>query len=210
MRLAVLLFGISKAEFFHKHHHRKVRINYENTYENHKKVWNYFLKKGYQIDFYFSTNPLNENDTHNIIRSYRPVKYSFVDDEPNYDYSKNKKINAVVDLCLENEINYDLVLITRFDLIFNKDFEDSNIQLDKFNLVSILERPQYICDNFYLFPYSLLKDFSMVLKKNMYKSHHFIKEELDQINGDHSIHYILNEHCPIGGLSFYTIFRDWV
>ena len=47
---------------------------------------------------------------------------------------------------------------------FQKDFDESNIQYDKFNLVSLLENPQYICDNFYLFPYKYLHTFSEICK----------------------------------------------
>ena len=36
---------------------------------------------------------------------------------------RNKKIDEVVDLCLNSNKHYDLVLITRFDLLFRKDFD---------------------------------------------------------------------------------------
>ena len=104
-----------------------------NTYFN-------FLKKGYSIDIYFSTNEMEQKSQKEIINQYRPLKCSFLKNEQNGHLGRNKKILNVIDLCLNNNINYDLVLITRFDLLFKKKFEKSNIDYEKLNLVSILEK----------------------------------------------------------------------
>lgn len=122
-----------------------------------KIIKNLFLiflkKKGYDIDVYFTTNTLNDKDKIELCKAYKPVKCDFIDNYPDKTISRNTKIKNVAELCLSTNMNYDLVLITRFDLLFQKKFHESNIQFDKFNLVSILERPHLICDNFYLFPF---------------------------------------------------------
>jgi hypothetical protein len=92
-------------------------------------------------------------------------------------------------------------MITRFDLLFKRDFANSNIQLDKFNIVSISEDPDYICDNFYLFPYNYLSEFSKIIKSNSY----FIKRSLENIGCP--INYILNEQTDSIDLSFYKNIR---
>lgn len=212
MKLAVLLFGISKQNHY-KHWHpiidnRDFIIDYNYSYDNYKKyIFEYFENKGYEIDIYFCSNKLDENDSIDIIKKYNPVKHSFIDNETNIHISRNKKLDKVIDLCLETNNNYDLILITRFDLIFRKNFNESNIILNKFNLVSILDDPNGICDNFYLFPYKYLESFSKVVKKNLFSNFHTIKNDIENINGPEFINYILSENVPIGNLSFYKIVR---
>ena len=213
MKLAILLFGLSKFNHRHIAHRKRYNIDYNASYENYKQyIFDFFEKKGYQTDVYFSTNILNKEDTIDIVEKYTPVKYSFI--ESNFPdknkpprISRNKKLDSVIDLCLENNKEYDLVLITRFDLLFKKDFEKSNIQLDKFNLVSMLEHTGEICDNFYLFPYKYLKDFSEIVKKNMKECFHNIKNDIDNIVDVDFVNYILNEKTMIQYLSFYKIVR---
>lgn len=114
-------------------------------------------------------------------------------------------------MCLSSNIEYDLVLITRFDLLFQKDFKESNIQLDKFNLVSILEKDHLICDNFYLFPYKYLEKFyNIIVNKSINISHHCLKSDIENINGKDFVNYILNNYCNVGNLEFYKICRTYV
>lgn len=208
MKLALLLFGISKMEY--KHWQNEIfNIDYENSYDNYQiYIFNYFKNLGYEIDVYFCTNQLNEKDRMELINKYKPINYSFIKNETNKYYSRNLKFNGVIDLCLNNSNIYDLVLITRFDLLFQKKFELSNIQFDKFNLVSILEQPSFICDNFYLFPYKYLAHLSSICKRHMYSSFHYIKYEFDNINGKDYINYILNEYVCVPQLNFYKIVRN--
>ena len=205
-KLALCLFGIS----FGKTNHGSISffVNYENSYKNYQEyIYKYFKNKGYSIDVYFSTNILNDGDKAKLIDTYKPVACSFKENDKDFMKSRNIKVDSVIDLCLESKIIYDLVLLTRFDLLFLKKFEESNIVLDKFNLVSTLENPEYICDNFYLFPFSILSKFSLIIKKNMSVMRHFIKHEIDNIAGIEFINYILKENTTVGNLSFYKIVR---
>ena len=164
MKLALLLFGMSKCEYKHWDKNTYL-IDYNNSYDNYKEyIYDFFEKKGYDIDVFFVTNVLDENDKIDICNKYKPVKCDFIENDTNHTVSRNKKIDRVIDLCLSHPVKYDLVLITRFDLHFKKKFDESNIKLDKFNLVSNLERPKMICDNFYLFPYNCLRSFSRIVK----------------------------------------------
>jgi hypothetical protein len=211
MKLAVLLFGMSKCENKHFYHPIKYSIDYSNSYANYKEfIFDFFSKKGYDIDVYFATNHLEDKDRTKLCDTYNPVRCSFVEDDPygNNNVNRNKRFNKVIDLCMESGIQYDLILITRFDLLFQKDFNTSNIELDKFNLVSILEVPHGICDNFYLFPYHFFQPFSTIVKRNLYKSFHWIQSELYDTLSKSSVNYILNEHCQISELSFYKIVRN--
>jgi len=153
---------------------------------------------------------LDEEDTKKICKNFEPIRYNFMENKSTHNLSRNSKLINVINLCLETKINYDLVLMTRFDLLFQKDFSESNLNFDKFNLVSILEKPNLICDNFYLFPYQYLETFLNIAKNNLNCRFHDIKNELyDKIRPE-NINYILNEHCNVDNLSFYKIVRTLV
>ena len=213
MKLALILFGISLEINRYWQYGALYSVDYKNSYDNYQRyIFDYFKGKGYDIDVYISTNKLNsDDDIAEIIDKYKPVKYLIADDNDNgedgeydkdYIISRNKKLESAIDLCIEGGGEYDLVLITRFDLLFQKDFADSNIHLDKINIVSVLGRPNLICDNFYLFPHKYLKNFQKVIRKCANINHRNIKNDLEKIA---PINYILNENRDISELSFYKI-----
>ena len=210
MKLAVLLFGMSKTEYIHWRDNNTYFIDYEKSYENYKKfIFDFFKNKGYDIDVYFTTNMLDDKNKKEICEKYKPIKYTFIENGKNNTTSRNEKLNNVIDLCLNSGFTYDLILITRFDLLFQKEFDKSNIDFDKFNIVSILEMPNLICDNFYLFPYKYFQTFSNIVKQNLNVSFHLIQEQLYNELNIKSVNYILNENCRIRLLSFYKIVRNF-
>ena len=212
MKLAVLFFGKSKCKHYHYWNHTTNVIDYEKSYENYQKyIFDFFKSKGYDIDVYFSTNILNDIDRKKICETYNPVKCNYIEDitvntEQDNNLARNTKFDNVLDLCIQSGITYDLILITRFDLLFKKDFNQSNIDLDKFNLVSILERPNLVCDNFYLFPYNFLEKFSIISKKYLYKRFHDIQSDLYDSFKRENVNYILNEGVLVKDLSFYKVY----
>jgi hypothetical protein len=211
MKLAILFFGMSKCHYNYYKTGAKYFIDYEKSYENYKKfIFEFFISMGYDIDVYFTTNFLDEEDTKTICEKYKPKKYNFMNNSGNYDVSRNVKLVSSINLCLESKITYDLILITRFYLLFQKDFSESNIQFDKFNLVSMLEKPNLLCDNFYLFPYKYLQPFLEISINNLNLRFHDIKNELYEKINPISINYILNENCYVERLSFYKIVRTIV
>ncbi len=198
MKFALLLSGISLEINKHWQYGTLYSVDYNNSYENYQKyIFEYFTNKGYDIDVYISTNILPDNYKEDLLVKYKPVKCNFIENEDDIYLSKKNKIYDVVNLCLKDGKEYDLILITQFDLLFQKDFANSNIQFDKFNIVSILENPNYICDNFYLFPYKYLSDFSKIIKSSSY----IVKNDLESIGCP--INYIINERYDSIDLSFY-------
>ena len=207
MKLALLLFGMSKAEHIHWSK-KKYIIDYEKSYENYKTfIFDFFENKGYDIDVYFTTNMLDNKNEKELCEKYKPIKYNFMKNDQNKKKSRKEKLNNVIDLCLNSGFTYDLILITRFDLLFQKEFNKSNIDFDKFNIVSILKNPNLICDNFYLFPYKYFQIFSNIVKENLDVSHHRIQQDLYNKINITSVNYILNENCLVEYLSFYKIVR---
>ena len=206
MKLGLLFFGLSKCNYKHRDFKEKIIIDYEKSYENYKKfIFDYFKNKGYDIDVYFTTNILQNNDKKDLIEKYNPINCNFIKSAETPRKSRNIKLDNVIDLCLYSNIKYDLILITRFDLLFKIDFDKSNIIFDKFNLVSILERPRLICDNFYLFPYKYLKLFSDIVKSNLNNCFHRIQKDLYEKFNKDCINYILSENRRVSKLSFYKI-----
>ena len=198
MKFALLLSGISLEINKHWQYGTLYSVDYNNSYENYQKyIFEYFTNKGYDIDVYISTNILPDNYKEDLLVKYKPVKCNFIENEDDIYLSKKNKINDVINLCLKTGREYDLILITQFDLLFQKDFANCNIQFDKFNIVSILEYPNYICDNFYLFPYKYLSEFSKIIKSSSY----LVKKDLESIGCP--INYIVNEHYDSIDLSFY-------
>ena len=208
MKIAILFFGLSKYDYknYNIRTLKEITVDYEKSYDNYQRfIFDFFKNKGYDIDVYFTTNILEDKDRENIIKKYKPIDCNFIDNYDRRRISRNMKLNDVINLCLKSGIEYDLILITRFDLLFQKDFNKSNIILEKFNLVSVLENPKLICDNFYLFPYKYLKLFSTIVKSNLHNSFHRIQKDLYEKVKRHCINYILNERCKIYQLSFYKI-----
>jgi hypothetical protein len=209
MKIAILLFGKSYDNNYFNHNYSKnTIIDYKYSYDNYKEyIYKFFNNKGYDIDTYFSTNISNPEIQSELINKYNPIKYNFISNKTNNQISRNEKFKNVIELLLSENKIYDLVLITRFDLLFNIDFNESNIKFDKFNLVSILEKPHLICDNFYLFPYKYINNFFNVVNKNINTSFHYIKNDIDNINGESFVNYILSNNTIIRDLKFYTIVR---
>lgn len=212
MKVALILFGISYAENINHWTGKKYKIDYEESINNYKKfIFEYFKNNNYEIDVFFST--YNSNKSEKLISDYKPKAYYFFN---KLQYKKNNKrlgrnsnikkaIKITLDYSEKNLINYDLCLITRYDLLFKKNFAESNIINDRLNIVSILEKTIHIDDNFYLMPFSMLKSFYNLINnlKIDYK-YHKLRYPLENV---FKINYILNEYTNISNLSFYKINR---
>ena len=173
-KLALIFFGISYLNT------EKKLIDYRNSVENYKEImFRYFKNLGYEIDIYLCTNELNENIKNELINIYKPKKYSFINNLEDRLLSRNNKIKFAVKSCIDSNIQYNTVLVVRFDLLFKKKFSESNIDLNKFNLV--YSHQQYICDNFYLFPYSKLLNFYNLLCKNNNIQSHLYKNQIESM-----------------------------
>jgi hypothetical protein len=58
MKLALLLFGLSKSGDYYHGKNTSYVVDYERSVENYKThIYKYFEEKGYEIDVYIATNP---------------------------------------------------------------------------------------------------------------------------------------------------------
>lgn len=224
-KMAILLYGISYHSDFKHFKYSKIKIDYRQSIENYKNILiSYFKKKNFSIDIFIVTN--DHNLKKDIINDYNPINYEFITDSKNqYDKYNKSKINngphslryfftntkklKLLELCLnnskKNKIYYDSIIMTRFDLKFNISLDEVNINYGMFNLVSVLENPNLIDDNFYLFPGSNLENFIKILKNNLNIWGHNFK---DLFSEKFDINYLYNENLNIKYLNFYRIIRD--
>lgn len=214
MKLCLLLYGISYNDAYHNYYFDKdFIIDYRHSVENYKKtIYKYFRDLSYDIDVYFCTNYSNEMIHNSLIEDFDPTGFYFMKKEmeeslPDYTNNviqKNFKIKTVLELVKDSGNEYDLCLLTRFDLFFNIPFSQVSFDFDKINLVSFLEKKNYLCDNFYVFPYRYLDEILVMVEECMDKSFHYIYDRLIQIG---EINMIFNQHRRIADLEFYDIVR---
>lgn len=212
-KLALLLFGRA---YLTKEN--RVIIDYMASLNNYREyIFKHFESIGYTIDVFFATNDdIPDFQKKELVEDYQPVAHVFVKDLSNNYDSRITKVRKVLELCRSHHETYDHVLLTRFDLIFNDKFNESNIDYERLNFVSILEAPNLLCDNFYFFPYSLLDAFIKVANERVNKSDKYYN--MDRIHCMHyymkpfkehfqDFNFIKNENRRVASLSFYTIKR---
>jgi len=134
-------------------------INYEKSYNNNKKL---ILNDLLDYDIFLSTyHSKKENDLLNL---YKPINSVFLNFDPDDSTFKLQLIHHL-NCCKmiveqENKANfkYDMIIITRFDNIFFRNFNSMNIDFTKFNIQ--MKHSSGNCDdNFWVFPRNLLEKF---------------------------------------------------
>ena len=208
-RLALCIFGISYLEELHHWSGNYYSIDFKHSVDNYKNfLFNYFENLGYEIDVFIATNPIPEHKSKELIRAYRPKVITYHENMDDINKSRNNKIiNALrnfIQYQHTNKIIYKHVLITRFDLLFQIPFFNTKFSANKLNIVSILEKNHFICDNFYLFPFHLSKLLLKIFVNHQNTTFHKLKSPIQK---EMDIHYIWNEHKEVRDLSFYKIHR---
>ena len=199
-KLGLILFGLS----YHQNYiNGKIKFNHIIDCRYYIDNFNIYLmdyfKKEYEIDIYISSNENAIQDE--ILKIYNPISYNF----DNTGIGRNKKIAKGLELLINSNINYDLILMMRFDIFLQKIFDNKFFNFNKLNIVSILEHNHLIDDNLYIFPNKYLsKIYEIFLNCNDgYKEEaHNLKNIFDK---NFDIHYILNEHTRVEHLSFFKI-----
>ncbi len=202
MKLAILFFGVSYCKNI-DNMRLKNPVNYKFSVDNYKKfIFEYF--KNYDIDTYICTNIIEPKIKQELIDEYKPIYIEMIPTNLKRYMARNEKFKRVIELCFKSNIIYDLILITRFDLLFKIPFSDVHIDMTTINVVSQLKRPRTICDNFYILPYSLLKGLYEVVIKYIIKTAHYYIIGIEKIC---KINYLYNEKVSIKQLKFYKIKR---
>ena len=199
-KLGLILFGLS---YYQNYINGKIKFNHIIDCRYYIDNFNIYLmdyfKKEYDIDIYISSNKNAIQDE--ILKIYNPTAYHFDD----IGIGRNKKIAKGLELLINSNINYDIIIIMRFDIFFQKIFDNKFFNFNKLNIVSILEHNHLIDDNLYIFPNKYLsKIYEIFLNCNDgYKEEaHNLKNIFDK---NFDIHYILNQNARVENLSFFKI-----
>jgi len=210
MKLALCFFGFHYQKYFHWKIKKNILIDYQKSFQNYQEfIFKYFENLGFEIDVFFSTYSSEKNNQ--LIFDYQPKQYLFLNkiiSEKSISRNTHFRnvLKLVIDYQKENNLIYDNLLITRFDILFKISFQNSKINLQKFNLISHLEPFKLIDDNFYLIHQ---KDLLKLFKIAHYdKSFHLLEKKFKKF---FDLNFIYEEG-PIGinHLSFYSFIRNFI
>jgi hypothetical protein len=208
-KTAILFFGIHYLEnytrFFDHNTNIIYNIDYKNSFYNYKST---LLKFFNNSDIFLSTN-----DSKNVLELKEDfnclsctVNNHYNNSEFRYKEAQDKLISGL-DLILrhqvENNVFYENIIITRFDLLFMIAFENVYIDYSKINVVSDLQDGSILEDNFYIIPGSFLNIFKNIIRNN--PNRHDLKYQFEQHLG---INYLYRENVKwVKDLSFYKVYH---
>tara|TARA_B110001450_G_scaffold115712_1_gene109420 strand:+ start:5345 stop:5920 length:576 start_codon:yes stop_codon:yes gene_type:complete len=156
MKFAFCLRGQARGEHFHK------------SFKNIEDYMINDLKEKNDVDVFINTYKNIPDETQKLINKFNPLNCHYNDSNilnknkfKNYPICSSPIISTQIIQCckqikeyeITNNVNYDYVIITRFDLTFNTHYKNYNIDYDKINMECIF--PDYpdkhSGDNFLLF-----------------------------------------------------------
>ena len=173
-------------------------------------------EQGHQITVYFAT--YDHKHQQELTEAFEPYlhKHIFL----NGDFSKgNQRDMAVLamNLIAENVQDYDVIILTRFDLQYLKNLSDMNIDFTKINLLwretqNMWKAHQRVSDIFHIFPSRLFKPFLNSVWKLRDKSnlHKLYGELIKNGVAQEDIHFIEDgfyDSCPKFKNPLVTIIR---
>lgn len=185
--VALGLFGISYSSNY-KHWHPlmgSLSIDFQESIDNYTSMLiDPIVKKhpGAVIDNYLSTQSSDRLDA--VLTTYKPQGFTVVHDVPTHRFlARNLHLLNVCRLINQAQVHrgiiYDIVILTRFDLHFDRAPLDLNIDMTKLNVSSRAERDPLIDDNIYIISGKLLSAYIAVQETCMHISHHHIRKRLE-------------------------------
>ena len=165
MKLAIGLFGIHYISKLNHWMGWKNRVDYRKTYTNQSNlIYSKFQTKYYSATYYSDIEK-------ELLSNYNFSNISFanIDNSSSNSFIKRNTIfKNTVKLILDNDIDSDLVLLTRYDLRFKGGFDLFNIDYNKINFLCGNRSgndSDLVDDNFYIIPKPLLKYFYETINK---------------------------------------------
>lgn len=159
MQLAVGLFGIHHINELNHWMGWKNGVDYRETYHNQfSMLYSKFQTKYYSATYYSDIK--NElMDDYNFVS----VTFANIDNtESNPIVKRNRIFKNTIKLILDDKTNWDLAILTRYDLRFKDGFYSLNIDFNKVNFLCGAkwgDDVDLVDDNIYAIPKPILKDF---------------------------------------------------
>lgn len=163
MNVAVGLFGIHYQSNLSHWMNWNLSIDYKQTYENNNEKLYKKIIPTYYSSTYYSDKLQNLLDDY----KFQSIKLQKIDNKietfiGNNWKKRNKRFKETIQLILDDNIIYDYVILTRYDIMLNSYPLDLNVDWDKINVFCKSKsgnNDSLIDDNFYLLPFSELKIF---------------------------------------------------
>lgn len=137
--IAVILKGISYLEKYDRDANLSKKINYKSSLDNYNKyIFNDLKNNGYTVDVFLYT--YNSEMNNELLQDYNPVCYKFVDFDNSLNRHRAQAFNNVnsikmfYDYVNKNNILYDYVIFTRFDLTFTLEITKFNFDKSLLNI----------------------------------------------------------------------------
>ena len=164
MKVAVGLFGIHYVDTLNHWAGWKHGVDYRKTFHNQfTQIYSNHDVKYYSVTYYSDIQNELLNDY-----NFTSITFSEIDNTSETDpkIKRNKVFKNTIKLILEDTSDCDLVILTRYDLHFKKNFYSLDINFDKVNFLCGARRnhksgidTDTVDDNFYCIPRHLLQSF---------------------------------------------------
>lgn len=197
MKIAILLRGAigrnksANSYFLYEFSYKKTLKSFQ------KHITNDLDKNEIKYDLYGSIKAspyLEENK--DFVKDFEFIEYIFNEDTTQFD-----DIVTGLELIKSYNINYDLVLITRIDLLYKNFITKWNYNENKFNFCwkEALEK-SWSCDNIYIFPFKYIDTIINLYKinskhfNNKYFAQNILSKQIKKNLGTENIHYMTEKH----------------
>lgn len=203
-KMAVVLTGLHYKENYSHFSGAVFNIDYRPYMANIKKhIYDYF-RNAYDIDTFVCTDDTIKKDE--LLKSYKPVNHLIVDCDANQ--KKLKGLQMLIHHIQTTKTRYEVVLLTRFDIYMVESFTSSNLNLQKLNIVSVLEQDHLCDDNLFVFPIQYLLGFTKLLHDRLLEPYNnLVLHNMKKTFEKHMpINYIHNEPGKlVRELSFFKL-----
>lgn len=211
MRIALLLRGMAFCKEYKHPSGKKLYVDYRKSIENYKE----YIMRGNEVDVFYHTYYSKGLDVDDLNREYRPKAFSLSKDTElseipivqKYQSCVNSLmmvLNTFYEYCLKNNVKYDYVILTRFDLLLKIKIKDLALEQDKFNISCMTENKKLMDDNFFVSDfYTYQKYLNILCNRNNSKMLHFDYENLVHLLGLDRIkilvggNYIISHGTPV-------------
>lgn len=201
MKIALLLKGRSKGD----------NCNYVDSIQNYKTN----LFQNHNVDVFLHTTKSNYLIDKYLVDDYKPKKYliesqKYLPDNPRNNH-KNMchSIISVIELFkdyIKNNITYDFIVLTRFDLLFKNIIPFNKLKKDRIYSSFVFNKALHD-DNLFIFTH---KDLNLILdiaKKWLNKNLLGLHRTLRYINTHSKLDFLANGRQNVVNNSIYTINR---
>lgn len=206
MRFALCIKGAHSIQNYSKYGFTNtIRLLSHDSFTSIKeKIIDVIKQQGHELDIFISTYDCDA--CNHLIELYKPVNYYKFDNMyMNFNVRINSQVNHYLKLVeliksyeTNNKIQYDIIITTRFDIIFNCSYIDLPISHDKFN-ITIKHASGNCDDNLWIFPRIYLDVFKDSCNEILNPSNdlymytpHYINNTLEKYNVPIHFFYDLN------------------